>query len=92
MLSGLGFIPSSSWRDLVAIGRGIVDIVDLSTPTGTQHAGVFLFSWRARNLWTLWIYGFKFVQTVHNYFGLNWRRGRDSRKNVDIVDKWTTRK
>ena len=28
----------------MAIGRGIVDIVDLSTPTGTQHAGVFLLA------------------------------------------------
>ena len=45
-----------------------------------QHSSVFhfAFSWRARWLWTLWIMGFKFVQTVHDYFGLSWRLAGNS--------------
>jgi hypothetical protein len=66
--------------------------VDMSTPRGKQQPGFFHATGGRDNLWTLWIDGFKFVQTVHNYFGLNWRRGRVTSTSVDIVDKWTTQK
>jgi hypothetical protein len=67
------------------MGAALIAGCFLLAGAGRGHCG-FVHKGAALHLWTLWTMGFKFVQTVHKYFGLNWRRARKSRINVDTLD------